>query len=167
MSAARSGVYAYNDSSFDQHQRFTFADGDVYPTLLDMTTPYTDWVCAAAAASTGTASSLAMAHATGAAALPKSPDTGDHRSFGPTPLPIPFALQQSSTSAAALHEIPAAAQLWGAGGYAEPANGGAAAVFGGTPVLDAVFADPLPAATAAGYDVAGAQVGLDEFINAL
>jgi hypothetical protein len=129
-----------------------------------MKTPYTDWVCAGAA--TGTESSLAMAHATGAAALPKSPDTGDLRAFGPTPLAIPFALQQSSTSAASHHEIPAAAQLWGTGGYAEPANGGGEAVFGGTPVLNGVFADPLPAA-AAGYDVAGAQVGLDEFINAL
>jgi hypothetical protein len=106
-----------------------------------------------------------MVGATGAAALPKSPDTGNVRSFGPTPLPIPFAPQQSSPSVAALHEIPAAAQLWGAGGYAEPANGGAA-VFGGTPDLHAVFADALPPA-AAGYDVAGAQVGLDEFINAL
>jgi hypothetical protein len=135
-----------------------------------MTTPYTDWVCASAAVPpAGTESSLAIPGATGglAAALgPKSPDTGGVGSFGPTPLPIPFALQQPSTSAAGLHEIPTATttattQLWGgAEGYAEPA------VFGSTPPdLAAVFADVLPAA--AGYDVAGAQVGLDEFINAL
>jgi hypothetical protein len=126
--------------------------------LLELTTPSynNDWVCAAAP----TESSLALAPgATGAALLPKSPDTGDVGSFGPTPLPIPCALQHTSS---ALHEIPTA-QLWGAG-YAETAN--RAAVFGGAPPdLAAVFAEALP--PAAGYDVAGAQVGLDEFINAL
>jgi len=159
ISATASGAaYAYTDTRFDQHQPFTFADGDIYPTLLELTTPSynNDWVCAAAP----TESSLALAPGvTGAALLPKSPDTGDVGSFGPTPLPIPFALQHTPS---ALHEIPAA-QLWGAG-YAETANG--AAVFGGTPPdLAAVFAEALP--QAAGYDVAGAQVGLDEFINAL
>ena len=148
---ATSGVFAYSDSSFDQHQRFTFADGDVYPTSPELTTPYADWVCTAAP----TESSLAIAGAT--AALPKSPDTGVVGSFGPTThLPIPFTLQHTTS---ALNEIPTA-QSWGVG-YSQPANG--AAVYGGTPDLAAVFAEALPA----GYDVAGAQVGLDEFINAL
>jgi hypothetical protein len=116
-----------------------------------LTTPYTDWVCAAP-----TESSLIIAGPT--AALPKSPDTGGvGSSFGPTThLPIPFSLQHTTS---ALNEIPAA-QPWGVG-YAETANG--ASVYGGTPDLAAVFAEALPA----GYDVAGAQVGLDEFINAL
>jgi hypothetical protein len=116
-----------------------------------LTTPYTDWVCPP------TESSLAIAGAT--VALPKSPDTGVIGSFGPTTLlPIPFTLQHTTS---ALNEIPAAHQAWGGVGYPETADG--AAVYGGTPDLAAVFAEALPA----GYDMAGAQVGLDEFINAL
>jgi len=149
---ATSGAYPYShSSSFDQqHQRFTT---DVLPSSLELTTPYTDWVCAASAP---TESSLAIAGPT--AALPKSLDTGVVGSFGPTTLlPIPFTLQHTTS---VLNEIPAA-QPWGVRYAAETADG--AAVYGGTPDLAAVFAEALPA----GYDVGGTQVGLDEFINAL
>jgi len=146
---ATSGAYPYSHSTFDQHRRFT----DVLPSSLELTTPYTDWVCAPPAP---TESSLAIAGAT--AALPKSPDTGVVGPFGPTTLlPIPFTLQHTTS---VLNEIPAA-QPWGVGYAAETADG--VAVYGGTPDLAAVFAEALPA----GYDVAGAQVGLDEYINAL
>ena len=149
---ATSGPYVYTDTSVNQHQPFTFADGGVYPTLLELTTPYTDWACGAAS----TESCLASAGAT--VPLPMSQDTGAVRSsFGPPPLPIPLTLQHHTPSA--LHEIPTA--HWGTG-YAEAANG--AAMFGGAPQdLNAAFADALPM----GYDVAAAQVGLDEFIKPL
>jgi hypothetical protein len=123
-----------------------------------MTSPScADWACCSPATETSRA---------GAAALPKSPDTGAIGSFGPTPLPIPLALQQhhttSTSSSSALHEIPAA--LWGTG-YAGSA---AAAAFGGAaPGLTASFAENAVPVPAAGYDVAASQVGLDEFINAL
>jgi hypothetical protein len=101
-------------------------------------------------------------------ALPKSPDTGVIGSFGPTPLPIPFAPQHTMTitsSSSALHEIPAA--LWGPG-YAGSAAANEAAMFGGpAPGLPANFAEAAVPVPAAGYDMATSQVGLDEFIHAL
>jgi len=162
---ATSGAYAYTtNSSSDQYEQFTFADGDVYPASLEFMTPPScaDWACC----SPTTESSLAIAPGAGVGAVqPKSPDTGAVRSFGPTPLPIPLALQHttttSSSSSSALHEIPAA--LWGTG-YA----GSAAAAFGGAaPGLTANYAEAAVPVPAAGYDVAASQVGLDEFINAL
>jgi hypothetical protein len=104
------------------------------------------------------------------AALPKSPDTGVG-SFGPTPLPIPFASQHTMTttsSSSALHEIPAA--LWGPSyaGSAATAAANEAAMFGGpAPGLTANFAEAAVPVPAAGYDMASSQVGLDEFIHAL
>jgi hypothetical protein len=83
------------------------------------------------------------------------------------PIPIPFALQHATTttttSPPALHEIPAA--LWSTsypGSAAAAAANEAEAMFGGAaPGLAVNFT------SAAGYDVAASQVGLDEFINAL
>lgn len=144
-----SGAYVYNDTSCDLHQQFSFADIDLYPTPLEATTSYTDWV---GGASTGTESCSAFTGAS--AALPKSQDTGASGPFGPPLLPIPF-IPQPTTSA--VHEIPAA--FWGAD-YTEAAN--MAAMFGGAPGLTVV----IPQAPTAGYDTAAAQVGLDEFINA-
>ena len=83
-------------------------------------------------------------------------------------IPIPFALQHATTttttSPPALHEIPAA--LWGTSylgsAPAAAAANEAEAMFGGAaPGLAVNFT------SAAGYDVATSQVGLDEFINAL
>lgn len=156
---ATSGAYAYTDSSSDQYEQFTFADGDVYPASLEfMTSPScADWACCTAAT---TESSLG-------AALCKSPHTGAVGSFGPMRIPIPFALQHATTTTSppALHEIPAA--LWGTSYLGSaPAAAAAAneaeAMFGGAaPGLAVNFT------SAAGYDVAASQVGLDEFINAL
>jgi hypothetical protein len=121
-----------------------------------MTSPScADWAC-----SPTTESSLAISPSAGAV-LPKSPDTGALGSFGPTHLPIPLALQHTTTSSSSLHEIPAA--LWGTG-YA----GSAATAFSGaSPGLTANFAETAVPVPAAGYDVAASQIGLDEFINAL
>ncbi|KAI9508812.1 hypothetical protein F5148DRAFT_837073 [Russula earlei] len=145
-----SGPYVYTDSNSNSYQHFTFADGDLYPTSLELTTPYSDWSCAASTES-------CLAHASATAALPMSQDTGVVRSFGPTPLPIPLGLQHTTS---ALDETPAA--HWDTG-YAEAVN--EAAMFGGgaPPDLAAAFAGAFPA----GYDVATAQVGLNEFLNAL
>ena len=119
-----------------------------------MTSPScADWACTAAT----TESSLG-------AALCKPSHTGAVGSFGPMPIPIPFALQHTTTTTTspppALHEIPAA--LWGTSYPGSAAANDAEAMFGGSaPGLAVNFT------SAAGYDVAASQVGLDEFINAL
>lgn len=158
---ATSGAYAYTDSSSDQYEHFTFADGDVYPSLEFMTSPScADWTCCPA---TTTESSLA------GAALPKSSNTGAVGPFGPTPIPIPFALQHTTTTtSSALHEIPAA--LWDTGyaGSSAAAANEAGAMFGGAAQgLTVNYAEATVPVPAAGYDMAASQVGLDEFIHAL
>jgi hypothetical protein len=86
------------------------------------------------------------------------------------PIPIPFALQHTTTTtSSALHEIPAA--LWGtgyAGSSAAAAANEAGAMFGGAaPGLTVNYAEATVPVPAAGYDMAASQVGLDEFIHAL
>ena len=96
--------------------------------------------------------------------------TGAVGPFGPSPIPIPFALQHTTTTpSSALHEIPAA--LWGTG-YAGSAAAAAAheagAMFGGAaPGLTVNYAEAALPVPAAGYDVAASQVGLDEFIHTM
>ncbi|KAI0303333.1 hypothetical protein B0F90DRAFT_1667253 [Multifurca ochricompacta] len=151
---ATSGAYTYTDLGSNLHQQFSFADIDVYPTSLDMTTPYDNWACGAS-----TESCLAVPGAM--AALPRSHDTGGvNGSFGPPPLPIPFTLQQQHMhTTSALDETPAA--HWGAG-YTEAAN--EPAMYNGS----AHLAFQLPEAPmTVGYDTAAVPAGLDEFINAL
>jgi hypothetical protein len=145
-----SGAYAYTDLSSDLPQQLSFADIDLNSTPLEIMTPYTDWACSAP-----TESCPAVAGAT--STLPKSHDTVASGPFGPPPFPIPFTPQQTTS---ALHEIPAG--FWGAN-YTEPAN--VQAMFGGAPGLTTVIPEALPAGY--DYDTAAAQVGLDEFINAL
>jgi len=159
-------TYAYTDSSSCQYERFTFADGDLYPASLEfMTSPScAEWACCAPTAK----SCLAFAPCAGVV-LPKSPDTGSVGSLGPPHLSIPYGLQQHTTTtppSSALHEIPAADWDTCYAGSAAAANG-AAAMFGcGSPCLTADVAEATVPVPAAGYDMAASQAGLDEFINA-
>src|SRR6266702_1428656 len=144
---ASSGDYVFTDSDSNVQQQFSFADIDLYHAALDLTAPYTDWAC-------GAPTESYPAVVVGATATPpKSHDFGASGCFGPPPLPIPFALQHTTS---ALDETPAA--LWGAG-YPQVANG--SAIFDGT--LSAAFPEVL----ATGYDAVATQAGLDEFINVL
>jgi hypothetical protein len=170
--SATSGAYTYSYtdsspcSSSDQYDRFTFADGQLYPASLEfMTSPScAEWACCAPTAK----SCLALAPCAGAA-LPKSPDTGPVGSFGPPPFSIPYGLQQHTTNtppSSALHEIPANDWDICYAGSAAAANG-AAAIFGcGAPSLSADVAEATVPVPTAGYDMAATQAGLDEFINA-
>lgn len=126
-----------------------------------------EWACCAPTAE----SCLAFAPCAGAA-LPKSPNTGAVGSFGPSPLSIPYGLQQHTTTTTTppppseLHEIPAAGWDTCYAGSAAAANG-AATMFGcASPCLTADVAEATVPAPAGGYDMAASQVGLDEFINA-
>jgi len=161
-------TYTYTDCSSDQYQRFTFADGNLYPASLElMTSPCAEWACCAPTAK----SCLAFAPCAGAA-LPKSPDTGPVGSFGPPPFSIPYGLQQPTTTttppSSALHEIPAVE--WDTCYAGSAAANGAAVMFGcASPCLAADVAEaavPVPTAGYESYDMAASQAGLDEFINA-
>lgn len=165
---ATSGAYTYmyTDSSSDQYERFTFSDGNLYPSSLEfMTTPScAEWACCPPTAE----SCLAFAPCTGAA-LPKSPDTGAVGSFGPPSPCIPYGLQQHTTTMpppSALHDIPAADWDTCYAGSAAPANGAAAMFGSAAPCLTADVAEATVPVPVAGYDMAASQVGLDEFINA-
>jgi hypothetical protein len=167
---ATSGAYSYTytDSSSDQYERFTFADGNLYPASLEfMTSPScAEWACCAPTAE----SCLAFAPCAGAA-LTKSPDTGAVGSFGPPPLSIPYGLQQHTTTTpppSALHEIPAAD--WDTCYAGSAAANGAAVMFGcASPCPTANVAEatvPVRVPAAGRYDMAASQAGLDEYINA-
>ena len=167
---ATSGAYSYTytASSSDQYERFTFADGNLYPTSLEFMTSSScpEWACCAPTAE----SCLAFAPCAGAA-LPKSPNTGAAGSFGPPPLSIPYGLQHTTTTTtpppSALHEIPTAGWDTCYTGSAAAAANGAATMFGcASPCPTANVAEATVPAPAGGYDMAASQVGLDEFINA-
>ena len=144
---ASSGDYVYNDSVSNVQQQFSFADIDLYHTSLDMTAPYPNWACDAPTESY-------LPPVVGAIATPpKSNDFGASGCFGPSPLPIPFSLQHTTST---LDENPAA--LWGAS-YPQAVNG--------STMFDSTLTAAFPEVLATGYDVVSTQAGLDEFINVL
>jgi hypothetical protein len=127
--------------------------------------PCVEWACCAPTSK----SCLAFAPGAGAAPL-KSPDTGAVGSFGPSPLSIPYGLQQHTTTttppSSALHEIPSADWDTCYAGSPATANGAASMFSCTTPCLTADVAEATVPVPTAGYDMAASEVGLDEFINA-